>query len=218
MFRIILTMLIVFVLTNCKNPQDKTLSTKDRFELVPEPDKDLREEYEAEQKLKTTNCIFLNPDTSVSKIKLRDSESAETIIGLKDKIDNDDQYHYYSTMYREMLTMTQHSGDGKYQISIFKIEYSHKADHGYRKLNIDTFKTEKGIKLGMNKEQIIEKLGRCYIAEDSSKNYIELYYKLESPNDSKTKILGSNNMPVYYASYKLRKDRLEKFEFGFEYP
>jgi len=218
MLRFIITILTVFVLTACHNSQDKTSSTKDRVELVPEPDKDLREKYEAEQKLKTNGCIFLNPDTSLSKIKLRDSESAETIIADKDKIDDNDQYHYYSTMYRETLTMTQHPGDGKYQISIFKVEYSDKADYGYRKLNIDTFKTEKGIKLGLNKKQIIERLGSCYVANDSSKGYIELYYRLETPNDSKTKILESNNMPIYYASYKLWNDRLKKFEFGFEYP
>ena len=216
--RFIKTILTVFVLTACNNSQDKTSSTKDRLELVPEPDKDLREKYEAEQKLKTTGCIFLNPDTSLSKIKLRDSESAETIIAGKDKIDDNDQYHYYSTMYRETLTMTQHPGDGKYQISIFKVEYSDKADYSYRKLNIDTFKTEKGIKLGLNKKQIIERLGSCYVANDSSKGYIELYYRLETPNDSKTRILESNNMPVYYASYKLWNNRLKKFEFGFEYP
>jgi len=217
MLRFIITILTVFILTDCNNSQDKTSATKDR-ELVPEPDKDLREKFEAEQKLKTTGCIFLNPDTSLSKINLRDSKSAESIISNKDKIDDNEQYHYYSTMYRETLTMTQHPGDGKYQISIFKVEYSDKADYGYRKLNIDTFKTEKGIKLGMNKKQIIEMLGNCYVANDSSKGYIELYYRLETPNDSKTKILESNNMPIYYASYKLWKDKLEKFEFGFEYP
>ena len=149
---------------------------------------------------------------------MRDSESAETIITDKEKIDDNDQYHYYSTMYLETLTMTQHPGDGKYQISIFKVEYSDKADYGYRKLGIDTFKTEKGIKLGLSKKQIIERLGSCYVAQDSSKGYIELYYRIETPNDSKTKILENNNMPIYYASYKLWKDRLEKFEFGFEYP
>ena len=217
MLRFIITILTVSILTACDNSQDKTSSTKDR-ELVPEPDKDLREKYEAEQNLKTTGCIFLNPDTSLSKINLRDSKSAELIISNEDKIDNNEQYHYYSTMHRETLTMTQHPGDGKYQISIFKVEYSDKADYGYRKLNIDTFKTEKGIKLGMNKKQIIERLGSCYVANDSSKGYIELYYRLETQNDSKTKILESNNMPIYYASYKLWKDRLEKFEFGFEYP
>jgi uncharacterized lipoprotein NlpE involved in copper resistance len=218
MLRSIITILTAFVLTGCNNSQDKTSSTKDSGEAVPGPGKDLREKSEAAQKSKTTGCIFLNPDTSLSKINLRDAESAESIISSKDKIDDNEQYHYYSAMYRETLTMTHHPGDGKYQVSIFEVEYSDKADHGYRKLNIDTFKTEKGIKLGMNKKQIIEKLGSCYVTEDSSKDHIELYYRLETPNDSKTRILKSNNMPIYYASYILWKGKLKKFEFGFEYP
>lgn len=218
MLRFMIIILTIHVLTACNNSQDKASSKKDRLEFLPESNKDLREKSEAEQKHKTTDCIFLNPDTSLSNIKLNNSESAELIIDAKDKIDNYDQYHYYSTMYRETLTMTVHPGDGKYQISIFNVEYSDKLDYGYRKLNFDTFKTEKGIKLGLNKKQIIERLGNCYVAKDSSKDFVELYYRLQTPNDSKTKILENHNMPIYYASYKLWKDRLEKFEFGFEYP
>jgi PBP1b-binding outer membrane lipoprotein LpoB len=92
MLRYILTILAILFLTACNNSQDKTASTKDRLGLLPEPDKELRERYEAEQKLKMIGCIFLNPDTSLLKIKLRDSESAETIINDKEKIDKNDQY------------------------------------------------------------------------------------------------------------------------------
>jgi hypothetical protein len=89
---------------------------------------------------------------------------------------------------------------------------------GYRVLNIDTFKSEKGIRIGMSKKQITNKLGFCYAPIDSMNGYIELYYRLEMPKDSKTKLLENNNMPIYYASYKLSNDRLYEFEFGFEYP
>jgi len=41
----------------------------------------------------------------------------------------------------------------------------------------------------MNKKQIIEKLGNCYAPIDSIKGYIELYYRIESPKDTKTKLL-----------------------------
>jgi len=70
----------------------------------------------------------------------------------------------------------------------------------------------------MTKKLIIESFGSCYVPLDSAQDKIELYYRLETPNDSRTRILESNNMPVYYASYKLWKDKLVKFEFGFEYP
>ena len=205
MLRMIINIVAIFFHISCNYSDDKTAATKKSAELV------------SEQGAKSV-CTFSNPDTSLSKVRLRDSESTTMIITVKDKIDDNDEYHYYSTMARETLTMTQHPGDGKYQISIFKVQYSDKADHDYRKLNIDAFETEKGVRLGLNKKQIIERLGSCYVAKDSSNNYIELYYRLETPDDSRTKILANNNMPIYYASYKLWDDKLEKFEFGFDYP
>ena len=114
--------------------------------------------------------------------------------------------------------MTVHPGDYLNQVSIFRVKYSDKADHGYKELRNDYFASEKGIRLGLTKKQIIEKIGSCYLAKDSDKDYIELYYRLELPQDSKTKLLQRQNMPVYYASYKLWNDKLEDFEFVFEYP
>ena len=154
----------------------------------------------------------------MSNIQLSNPLSTIALIGDKDNYYKDEKYHYCSSDCREAMTLTQHPGDGKYNISIFKVEYSRIGDHGYKRLAIDTFKTEKGIKLGMSKEHIIEKLGTCYITNDSSKNYIEINYRIESPKDSKTKLLERQNMPIYYATYKLRMNKLEVFEFGFEYP
>ena len=118
----------------------------------------------------------------------------------------------------ETLTLTQHPGDGKNQISVFSVSYSNKADNGYWQLNIKTFETEKGIKLGMTKKDVLNRLGNCYVAVDSVKEYIEIYYRIENPKDSKTKILETHNMPVYYATYGFSRDILKHFEFEFEYP
>jgi hypothetical protein len=217
MSRIALLILIVLFLTNCNSYRTKS-NEKTVARIISEPDRVLREKCIELEKLKKSSCALSNPDTSLCGIKIRNSESAVSIIGDNDKADSLEQYHYYSDFDRETLTLTQHPGDGSYQISIFKVEYSDKADHGYRQLKIDTFKTEKGIKLGMEKNQVIERLGNCYTPIDSTKDSIGLYYRLEIPNDSKTKLLKSNNMPIYYAYYGFWKNKLERFEFGFEYP
>jgi hypothetical protein len=218
MKNILIIILTLTLLTSCNKLQNQTVDENDRLELVPEPDKAERLKYEAIEKLKKSNCFFSEPDTSLCGITLRNSESATKIIGSENIIDKLDHYRFYSKLERETLTLTQHPGDVKNQISIFKVEYSNKLSYDFKQLDIDTFKTEKGIKLGLTKKQIIEKLGNCYAPIDSTKNYIELYYIIEQPKDSKSKILESNNMPQYFASYKLRNDRLEEFEFGFEYP
>jgi hypothetical protein len=213
-----LTAVILLLLIGCESAEHKKMKEKARHEMIEGINDIASHKNKSIDSEIFTNSKFNNPDTSLSNINLRDSRSSIAIIGEKDKIDDNEEYHYYSTMYRETLTLTQHPGDGRYSISIFKVENSDKADHGYRKLEIDTFKTEKGIKLGITKKEVIEKLGVSYFSKDSSKNSIELYYRLETPHDSKTKILESNNMPIYYASYRFWKDKLSSFEFGFEYP
>lgn len=97
---------------------------------------------------KLLTVIFFDPDTSLSEIELRNSKSADKVIGTDNKPDEREQYHFYSLMDNETLTLTQHPGDRKNQISVLSVSYSDKADHGYKQLKIETFQTEKGIKLG----------------------------------------------------------------------
>ncbi|WP_031453425.1 hypothetical protein [Flavobacterium chungangense] len=189
------------------------------MELVPEPDKELKEEYEKKQKaLSQTTCVFSNPDTSVVGIKIRNIESTLNILGKKTKLKGDSTHVFYSSDKKQKLGLTVHPGDYYSQVSVFNISYSGNSKKNFRQINSKEFETEKGIKLGITKRQIIEKLGTCYIVKDSTTNGISLNYRLELPNDSKTKLLRSNNMPIYYAAYRLTNDKLENIEFGFEYP
>lgn len=218
MRKIIYCLVFISVFISCKKEENKLAVKNDRMELIPEPDEAERLEYEKSIKQKSAGCILEDPDTSILGINIRDPESAVKIIGEKDKIDDLDQYHLYSNLENETLTLVQHPGDVKYQISIFKVTYSNRVSYDYRQIKVDAFKTGKGIHLGMSKSDIIKKIGKCYVPIDSTKEYIQLYYKIELPNDTKSKFLEKNGMPVYYASYNLCKDKLEKFEFGFEYP
>ena len=188
------------------------------MELVPEPDKEVREEYEKQQELKKSKCAFVDPDTSVVGIEIRNAESTLNILGKQTRLEGDSTHVFYSSDKKQKLGLTVHPGDFYSQVSIFKISYSDNSKQNFRQINSKEFKTEKEIKLGISKKEIIEKLGPCYIAKDSTKNSIELNYRIELPNDSKAKLLTSNNMPIYYATYKLKNDKLKYIEFGFEYP
>lgn len=217
MRRIITVILSAFLLSNCGDIKKADTSENNSRELVPEPDKAERLRYEALQRLRTSGCVLLNPDTSILSLKIRDAISGKNFIG-NQKLGSGEEYRFYTNDFQQFLSLTQHPGDGQYQISIFKVGYAKKEDYGYKKLNVDTFKTEKGMRLGMSKAEIVSRLGNCYAALDSTKGYMELYYRIEAPGDTKTNILRRQNMPIYYASYKIRTGRLEAFEFGFEYP
>lgn len=218
MKNIFLAILTISLLTSCNNSQTKSVDKNDRFELVPEPDKEWREEYEKQQELNKSKCVFIDPDTSVVSIKIRNVESTSNILGKQTKLEGDSTHVFYSSDKTQKLGLTVHPGDHYSQVSIFKISYSDNSKQNFRQINSKEFKTEKEIKLGISKNEILEKLGTCYKTKDSTMNSIELNYRIELPTDSKTKLLKSNNMPIYYATYKLKNDRLEYIEFGFEYP
>lgn len=82
--------------------------------------------------------------------------------------------------------MTIHPGESANQVSVFSILYATNFKEKFRLIETPEFITEKGIKLGISKSEIIDRLGTCYLAKDSSSNSILLEYKLELPNDSKT--------------------------------
>ncbi|MDJ1467612.1 hypothetical protein [Xanthocytophaga flava] len=218
MKRIVVAILTILLLTNYTNWQSSSVAKNDRSELVLGPDKELREEYEKQQKLNKSKCSFVDPDTSVAGIKIGDVKSTLAILGKQTKLEGDSTHVFYSNDKKQKLGLTVHPGDYYSQVSIFKIAYSDNSTQNFRQINSKEFNTEKGIKLGISKKEIIKKLGTCYIAKDSTKTSIELNYRIELPNDSKTKLLTSNNMPTYYAIYRLKNDKLDYIEFGFEYP
>lgn len=194
------------------------MDESDRLELVSKPDKELRKEYEKQQELNKSKCVFIDPDTSFAGIKIRNVESTLYILGKQTKLLGDSTHVFYSSDKKQKIGLTLHPGDYYNQVSIFNISYSDNSKQNVRQISSKGFETEKGIKLGISKREIIEKLGTCYIPKDSTKNGIVLNYRLELPNDSKTKLLTRNNMPIYYATYRLKNDKLENIEFGFEYP
>ena len=220
MKRILISILTIILLTNCSNPQKKQNETDIKLNVISEKNCDsaARQKDKENEETKKTTCVFTNPDTSVSGIRIRDVESVKIIVGKNTKLEGDSTHTFYSSDRKQVLKLTVHPGDYYSQVSVFSISYSKNSESKTRKLNINEFKTEKEIKLGLTKQQIIEKLGKCYVTKDSTNESIELFYRIELPNDSQTKLLERNNMPIYYASYKFRKDKLYNIEFGFEYP
>ncbi len=209
-------LLTISLLTNCNNSANKPTGESDRLTSVPEPDKAIREEAEKQSEISKMNCVFSDPDTSVAGIKLRNAESTLNVLGKQTKLDSDSPHVFYSSDKKQKLELTVYPGDYYSQVSIFNISYAGDAKQNFGHINSKEFETEKGIKLGISKKEIIEKLGTCYEANDSTTNGIVLNYSIVLPNDSKTKLLTSSNMPLYYAAYKLTNDKLENIEFGFE--
>ncbi len=163
------------------------------------------------------DCVFVNPDTSLSGIKIRDPNSTIFVLGPQIKLGGDSTHNFYSKKKDQVLRLTIHPGDYFNQVSIFQIRYTGKNKQTYPKSNLENFKTEKGICLGVSKEYVLSKLGKCY-KKSQQGNSEMISYRLESPKDSKTKLLERHNMPIYFAVYYFKNNKLAAFDFGFEYP
>ncbi len=216
MLRLTIIVTFIFCLTSCTNSDNKPVIVDTRIS-PPEPDKDLREKYEEQQKKNSRTCVFDNPDTSLSNIKLRDAESAAKVLNVN-RLNGDTTYHLLTKDKTQLLGVEVHPGDYYNQISIFQIKYADKMNQRASTLPVDKFKTEKGIRLGLTTKEVISRLGNCYFTSDSTSENISINYRLESPQDSRTNLLERQNMPIYYATYRFRNDKLVEFEFGFEYP
>ena len=92
MLRLTIIAILLSCLTSCSNSDNKPVAVDDRIS-PPEPDKDLREKYEAQQKATLSACVFDNPDTSLSNIKLRDAESTTTVLKVK-QLNGDTTYNF----------------------------------------------------------------------------------------------------------------------------
>ncbi len=218
MKKVFIIILTISLSISCNNSKNKTVYKNYQNGLIPENSNILIKELKKKKELNQITCIFSNPDTSVAGIKIGNIESTFKILGKETKLEGDSTHFFYSSDKMQKLGLTVHSGSYYSQVSIFNISYSGNSRKDFQQINLKEFETEKGIKLGISKREITERLGSCYAVKDSTINSIELYYKLEFPNDSGTKLLKNNNMPIYYATYRLINDKLDKVEFGFEYP
>jgi hypothetical protein len=85
-----------------------------------------------------------------------------------------------------------------------------------RKLDTAEFATNNGIKLGLSRTEVVERLGVCFKTTSRGSTETLLYgvgdMKAELP------ILKLANMPFYYAEYQFHRGKLVRYRFGYDYP
>ncbi len=196
----------------------KESSKKIAQEFPPNPDQIEQEKYDATQKLKIKKCLIESPDISINGIELRKHETANKILGKKIILNQNNDYVFTNRSTGNKITLTQFEGDSKNQFSKILVEEKDLKNEKLDSKNIGIIQTNNGIKLGISKEELISKLGKCYAPIDSTKKGIQLYYYFETHPNSKENILTKNNLLAYSATYTFWKNKLVAFQFGFEYP
>ena len=217
-------LLLVIILFNisCSAPDLKDRVTKadipvDENNIIDSVKKS--EPIKKETPKHKSTCNFINPDTSLINISFGDGHSTESALGDEFQLVGDSTNIYLSKDEKTYVSFITHPGSGYNSIYEFEVGYRfHLPKDNYKRIPFKEFYTEKNIKLGIEKKKLILKLGNCFEITDSTDDRITLKYSISSPNDSQTNFLNKLNMPFYYANYYFVKNKLIKFQFGFEYP
>jgi len=188
--------------------------------------------------MRTTNILFglvcsltaysqnFKPDTTINQINL---ESSRTLIK-KLKTDTSKIHEAFKEDWGEIgfphidilnktrdqiLTLIFHPGNWTYAFSEFKVKSSDKKTTNKTILfNDSEFITEKEIKLGTLKTDLIKRIGKpTTMKKENGLEIIE--YRT---NDQNSRILKRYGQVGYFAIYKLKNDKVIEFHFGFDYP
>ncbi|MGC3943796.1 MAG: hypothetical protein QM762_04515 [Chryseolinea sp.] len=146
-------------------------------------------------------------DSSVSGIKLRNSESVEKMLGRGRNYQdpNVDETQVVNADGRQILTMIFYPGGTVNEVYAFRVSYNTENIHSDLKLAVSYFESGRKIKLGLTVEEVKSKLGTPSKVE--IENGLTIWtYKSEIKDD------------LYFGRYDFRDEKLVQFWFGEEYP
>ena len=164
------------------------------------------------------------PDTSINGVSLMDWKSFERKFSgykLPDyfEADHSPKLEFISFNKSQKLVVSHCYGSHKNSICTFRVEFRKKADSipsfGVLVKEI-TYKTGRGIYLGMTIEEFKKKVETKKYESKSEKGKLKITIKLDDLKNNP--FLQSYNMPVYLGKYYFKRGRLILFEFGFPNP
>jgi len=178
-------------------------------------------------------------DISLNNIELQDTISSRIVLGADNIIPYQKnppfEFKFFNRYKTQILTCTFHPGDYLYSLSEFKVEMNVSDNHILKVdssqldivvLNdILTFKSGKGIKIGIDSSIVVSTLGKPN--NISKANGLDIFvYEIKDPeyhpnqktDREKIDFLNYFKLPAYFGNYKFRNGKLIEFAFGFPYP
>lgn len=165
-------------------------------------------------------CRMKNPDVSIAGILLTDSESAIKVVGAGAKLveSEDDLPHarFVSSNGAQELVLFAHYGAIDDEYAEAEVRIANAEALALPDLPIESFKTGRGVELGMSVAQVQALFGTCF--KSRQKTGSELFFEYEIENADRDGDLKNFGYPVYYAEYEFNDGKLVRFRFGFAYP
>ncbi|MCC7251511.1 hypothetical protein [Hyphomicrobium sp.] len=165
-------------------------------------------------------CRMKGPDISIAGIALTDRESAVKVVGESAKLEDseDDLPHarFVSTNGAQELVLFAHYGAIEDEYAEAEVRIAGPEALALKDLPIESFKTGRGVELGMSVAQVQALFGTCF--KSRQKTGQELFFEYEIENADRDPELKTFGFPVYYAEYEFKRGKLVRFRFGFAYP
>jgi hypothetical protein len=165
-------------------------------------------------------CRMKSPDLSISGIQLTDVESAIKVVGASPPLaeSEDDLPHarFVSTNGAQEMVLFAHYGAVQDEYAEVEVRVAGAEALALKDLPIESFKTGRGVELGMSSSQVLALFGPCL--KTRQKTGSELFIEYEIANADRDPELKGFGLPVYYAEYEFQKDKLIRFRFGFAFP
>jgi hypothetical protein len=170
--------------------------------------------------LAEAKCRIKGPDLEIAGVKLTDSDSAVAVVGASPKLveSEDDLPHarFVSTNGAQELVLFAHYGAVEDEYAEVEVRYAGAEALALKDLPIESFKTGRGVELGMTVAQVEALFGTCFKSRQKSGQ--ELFFEYEIANADRDRDLMKFGYPIYYAEYEFKGGKLVRFRFGFAYP
>jgi hypothetical protein len=161
-------------------------------------------------------------DVAVNRVRFADPASAEAVLG-KDlschaTADWLDSCGYLSADLKQAWILIFHPGAMKHGVYEMIVRNAAKTDAANTILHSASFRTGKGIHLGMSREELREILGWGKASKDGGTDVVN--YEIVDGGEAAPAhpFLDRYALPSYFGKYTFSNDQLVEFHFGFEYP
>jgi len=165
-------------------------------------------------------CRMKGPDIAIGGVTLTDSDSAIQVVGagapLVESEDDLPHARFVTSNGGQELVLFAPYGAVSDEYAEAEVREAGPEALALRDLPIESFKTGRGVELGMTAQQVQGLFGTCFKSRE--KTGPDLFFEYEIDNADSDPDLKKYGYPVYYAEYEFKSGKLVRFRFGFAYP
>jgi hypothetical protein len=181
-------------------------------------------------------CQLKNPDARIYGMELGNGDDFVSMIGenyalfYESKTSDFPWAVFLSQDRRQTMALQRYPGSGSHDFHLVEVQYARRKPSAnltderspymgreprHQRLPVGEFTTGNGIKLGMAKKAVLERLGDCFVAYKKRGQSETIRHELEDEN---SEFLKKARMPQYYSEYQFDGGKLVRFRFGYPYP